>query len=147
MHSITHRTPFLPTFEDRQPSPDATIWRIRLSVSLAFKLICDIEHAYAHPQWRPRIGAMLEENGSWTLYVWPRIDPDSQLLLLMLDYGAARFADASRWTGQAWVTGELLARVLAALATRDHWDMAREPTLLRDDVPGYVLRLPPQVLP
>lgn len=145
--TTTTRTPFMPTFEDRQVALDATIWRISLSASRAFKLICDIGHLYPSPGWRPRVGAMLEADGAWTLYLWPKVDPDSALLMLMLDYGAARLADASRWSGQAWLTGDLLGKVLAALATRDYWDLTRDPKLLADERPGYLLSLPQQAQP
>lgn len=114
-----------PLFEDRRPPRDATIWRISLSPTLAFKLICDIGHLYPSPDWRPRVGAMLEVDGSWTLYLWPRFEPNGALLLLMLDYGAARLADASRWHGQAWVSGDLLAKVLAVLAHKAHWEFTK----------------------
>ena len=141
MHTIL----LAPMFGDRRPPPDATIWRVSLSASLAFKLICDIEHAYADPKWRPRIGAMLEHDGAWSLYVWPRFDPDSALLLVMLGYGAARLADCSRWQGQAWVSGELLGKVLAVLATRAYWNMTMEPKVLSDELPGLLLKMPRQV--
>jgi hypothetical protein len=142
-----------PAFDRTYPPRDATIWRVSLSASRAFKLLCDIEHHYPSPIWHPRIGGMLEQDGAWTLYLWPKADPDSALLLLMLGYGAARLCDAIRWTGQAWVTGDLLGKVLAKLATRAHWDFAervadrywREPLLASDDVPGYLLSLERQV--
>jgi hypothetical protein len=143
MHFTTTRTPFCPTFEDRTPPSDATIWRISLSASLAFKLLCDIGHLYPTHAHRPRVGAMLENDGAWTLYCWPRATPDSHLLLLMLGYGAARLADASRWHGQAWLTGDLLGKVLATLATRAYWDMTvADPKLTRDERPGWLLKLP-----
>jgi hypothetical protein len=63
---------------------------------------------------------MLEADGAITIYLWPRFYPDSGLLMLLLDYGAARLANAGRWTGQAWITGDLLSRVLAVLSHRDH---------------------------
>lgn len=118
MYFTTLPHPFTPTFEDREPPKDALIWRISLSAPQAFKLICDIGHLYVSPDWRPRIGAMLEADGAWTLYCWPRFNPDSRLLILMLEYGAARLADASRWHGQAWVSGDCLAKVLAILSAR-----------------------------
>jgi hypothetical protein len=114
-----------PAFEDRQPPRDATIWRISLTAACAFKLICDIGHLYPTHEHRPRVGAMLEYDGALTLYVWPRVDPDSQLLLLMLSYSGTRLADASRWHGQTWLSGDLLARVLAVLAARTHFEMRR----------------------
>lgn len=143
-HSTTNTlTPFHPTFEDRQPAPDATIWRISLSASRAFTLLCDIGHLYPDWRQRPRAGAMLETDGAWTLYLWPQCDPDSRLLLLMLSYGAARLADASRWSGLVWLTGDLLYRVLAVLAERAYVDMTiDEPRLLRDERNGWLLRLP-----
>lgn len=143
MHSITTCTPFYPTFDDnKQPSPDATIWRISLSAARAFQLICDIEHAYANPGHRPRVGGMLEADGAWTVYLWPRISPDSQLPLLMIDkYGAVRLADVKRWHGEAWVTGDKLGKILVTIATREYW----EPRLLADEVSGYLLSLPRQV--
>lgn len=122
MHTIVTA----PTFEDRRPPRDATIWRVSLSAPLAFKLLCDVGHLYPSADWRPRVGAMLEVDGAWTLYLWPKADPDSALLLLMVSYGAARLADASRWSGQAWVSGDLLGKILAAIATREYWAFGRE---------------------
>lgn len=142
-HTLTILT--APALEDRRPPQNATIWRISLSAPLAFKLICDIGHLYPSCDWRPRIGAMLERDGAWTLYLWPRANPDSALLLLLLDYGATRLADAGKWHGQAWITGDLLYKVLAVVAERAHWNMAREPRLLTDEVPGYLLGLERQV--
>lgn len=146
LHSITTLPQFAPTFSDgenrahdRVPQKDATIWRVSLSASLAFKLICDIGHLYPHWEQRPRVGAMLEADGAWTIYCWPRADPDSQLLLLMLGYGSTRLADASRWTGHAWVTGNLLGKVLAALAMRAYWDMT---TRTADDRLSWIMALP-----
>lgn len=127
------------------PPRDAPIWRISLSPAAAFKLLCDIGHLYPGPHWRPRAGGMLERDGAITLYLWPKVDPDSRLLMLMLDYGAARLCDASRWTGEAWISGDLLYRVLAALAMRDHWRMTADPRLLADERPGYLLSLERQV--
>lgn len=121
----THTILVAPMFEDRQPPRDATIWRISLTAALAFKLICDIGHLYPTHEHRPRVGAMLEADGGLTLYVWPRFNPDSRLLLLMLNYSGTRLADASRWHGQAWLTGDLLAKVLAVLVSRQHWEMRR----------------------
>lgn len=144
IHSITTLGLFTPTFEDRQPPKDATVWRISLSPSRAFKLICDIGHLYPTWEQRPRVGGMLEADGAWTLYLWPKVDSDSHLLMLLLEYGAARLADASRWTGDAWVTGDLLAKVLATLATRAYWDMGAGPGLLRDEQVGHLLSLPKQ---
>lgn len=145
MHSTTTMEPFMPAFDGRRPTKDATIWRVSLSASLAFKLICDIGHLYPSPDWRPRIGAMLEADGAWTIYCWPKVDPDSALLLLMLDYGATRLADASRWVGDAWVTGDLLGKVLAALAAREYFDMTPDRKMLADERPGYLLSLERQV--
>lgn len=137
MHSIV----ITPLFEDRRPGLDATIWRISLSPSQAFKLLCDIGHLYPSHEWRPRVGAMLEADSAWTLYLWPKVDPDSALLLLLLSYGAARLCDASRWAGQCWLTGDRLARSLAVLAHR----ACADPKLLADERPGYLLSLDRQV--
>ena len=131
-----------PTFDDRRPDLNATIWRISLSPSLAFKLLCDIGHLYPHHTKRPRVGAMIEHDGAITLYLWPQHDPDSALLMLALTYGAARLCDASRWCGQAWITGDLLGKVLAALANKQYWDLHPDPPLLADEVASYLLRLP-----
>ena len=136
MHTLT-----TPTFEDRQPPRDATIWRISLSATRAFKLLCDIGHLYPSWELRPRVGAMLEADGAWTLYLWPKVDPDSRLLMLMLDYGAARLADASRWTGEAWVSGDLLYKILAVVAERAYFNF----NLTRDERMDYLLSLPNQV--
>jgi hypothetical protein len=127
-----------PTFEDRQPPKLATIWRISLSPSRAFKLLCDIGHLYPTWELRPRVGAMLEHDGAWTLYLWPKADPDSALLMLMLDYGAARLADASRWYGQAWVSGDLLYKILAVLAERACFDFTPERAAARLSLPQQV---------
>ncbi len=108
-----------PLFEDRRPGLDATIWRISLSPTRAFTLVCDLGHLYHAHEFRPRVGAMLEADGAWTIYLWSRFRPDSALLLLLLDYGAARLADASRWCGECWLTGDLLYKTLAVLAHRD----------------------------
>lgn len=140
-HTLTILT--APDFERGRPPQDATIWRISLSASRAFTLICDIGHLYPSHEWRPQIGAMLENDGAWTLYIWPKANPDSALLLLMLRYGAARLADASRWHGQAWVSGDLLAKVLAVLAYRAH--LAAPARVLRDEQPSYLLGLERQV--
>jgi hypothetical protein len=107
-----------PTFEDRRPPRDALVWRVTLSPDRAFRLICDIGHLYPSHLQRPRVGAMLEMSGAWAVYLWPRTEPDSRLLLLLMDYGAARRCDLDRWHGQTWLTGDLLCRVLAALAFR-----------------------------
>lgn len=143
MHSIFTT----PMFDDRRPGLDATIWRISLSPSRAFTLICDIGHLYPTYELRPRLGAMLEADGSITLYLWPRFHPDSALLMLLLDYGAARLADASRWCGQAWITGDLLAKVLAVLAHRACCVSTTSPPRLRDEAPGWLLSLPRQGRP
>jgi len=135
-----------PDFDDRAPQKDATIHRVSLSPSRAFKLLCDIGHLYPSPDWRPRVGAMLEADGAWTLYLWPKADPDSALLLLLISYGAVRLADASRWHGQAWVSGDLLYKMLAVAAERAYWDLSFEPRVLRDERSGYLLALP-KVLP
>lgn len=115
-HTLTILT--APDFERGRPPRDALIWRISLSASRAFTLICDIGHLYPSHEWRPQVGAMLEADGAWTLYVWPRTYTDSALLLLMIRYGATRLADASHWHGEAWVSGDLLAKIFAALAYR-----------------------------
>lgn len=125
------------SFDRTVPPLDATIWRISLRAGLAFKLICDISHLYPSRDWTPRIGGMLELDGAITLYLWPHASPDSALLLLLLDYGAARLVDASQWHGQAWIAGDLLGKVLAVIAAREHWNL----TMLSDEVPGYLLSL------
>jgi hypothetical protein len=114
MHTIL----LAPVFEDRRPTPDSLIWRVTLPEIQAFRLLCDIGHLYVSSAQRPRVGAMLEADGRFTIYLWPKATPDSRLLLTMLDYGAARLADSSRWAGQAWITGDLLYKVLATLAQR-----------------------------
>jgi len=136
-----------PEFERGRPPRNATIWRISLSAPRAFKLLCDIGHLYPGWQMRPRVGAMLENDGAWTLYLWPFADPDSRLLMLLLTYGAARLADASRWYGQAWITGDLLYKVLAVASERAYWDMSPEPKPLRDARNSWLLRLSRQVEP
>lgn len=137
-----------PEFERGRPPRHATIWRISLRPSRAFMLLCDIGYLYACHTQRPRVGAMLENDGAWTLYLWPRYDPDSPLLLLLVQYGAARLADASRWHGQAWITGDLLYKVLAVASERAHWDLTPdEPRLLRDERNGWLRRLPKEGRP
>lgn len=133
-----------PTFDDRQPPRNATIWRISLSATRAFKLLCDIGHLYPSHDWCPRVGAMLEHDGAWTLYLWPKVDPDSRLLMLLLDYGAARLADTSRWIGQAWVSGDILYKILAVLSERAYFDLTADPRLTRDEQIDYLLALPNQ---
>ena len=136
-HIATHRPPH-----------HATIWRVSLSPAVAFRLICDIGHLYPVYERRPRVGGMLEDDGVITLYIWPSVDPDSPLLMLMINYGTTRLADASHWNGQAWIAGDLLAKVLAHLAHRDHWRMINhDPRLLADERPGHLLAQPRQVLP
>lgn len=138
MHTIL----ITPAFDGKRPGLDATIWRISLSAPRAFKLLCDIGHLYPHHTQRPRVGAMIEHDGAITLYLWPQHDPDSALLLLALSYGAARLADASRWCGQMWVTGDLLGKVLAVLATRQHFNFSPERRILADELPSYLLSQP-----
>lgn len=122
MHTIIT----VPTFDGRRPPRDALVWRVTLTAGRAFRLICDIGHLYPSHEARPRVGAMLESSGQWAIYLWPKTEPDSRLLLLLMDYGAARRADLACWHGQAWLTGDLLGKVLACLVQRDYAAQQRE---------------------
>ena len=110
---------FRPHFDDTTPPDDALIWCVRVDPETALSALDDLRGLYLMGDaLSPRVAGMLETDGDVTLYLWPRVIPDARLLLVLLDYGAARVADLGRLHGECWISGELLGRVLAAIATK-----------------------------